>query len=378
MNKYEKIYLKALHRSKDSGVSWIDSAIAALAVDLENYTGETFEIGGPYGLRAEIMLISKSYALTLTPSFRGDKIELYYDTGEQTQSHQPSTIGAANGFNNVQARLPNSIGEIVAVMTHQVECRIGDADYVQQQSALAEIASELGVVCFKPRYHGIGNDKNTVLFYTAEDAERNLLVDKQVFASFRNLSDSIEEKGHIQVPTEKVHLNFFWSFENSDIDNQLNYDFANAGKLDLRSNRWRDILKGAIRFALANKCQRDHIAQTGGWGALREADEVYNDLNREKIAAFKMWHENIFLGNITFSGEQRLAVIAGKESVYKQYLDETIYNFSCSFCVAERDQKLERMIRAWNQDERLPKSGKDIEKITRRIEALGGFSMLWF
>ena len=87
MNKYEKIYLKALHRSKDSGVSWIDSAIAALAVDLEDYTGETFEIGGPYGLRAEIMLISKSYALTLTPSFRGDKIELYYDTGEQTQSH---------------------------------------------------------------------------------------------------------------------------------------------------------------------------------------------------------------------------------------------------------------------------------------------------
>ena len=34
MNKYEKIYLKAKGRSHGSDASWLDSAIAALAVDL--------------------------------------------------------------------------------------------------------------------------------------------------------------------------------------------------------------------------------------------------------------------------------------------------------------------------------------------------------
>ncbi len=118
MNKYEKIYFKASQRAGCSNVSWLDSAIAALAVDLEDYTGEIFKVGGPYGLRAEVMLTSETYSLTLTSCFRGNEIELYYDTGERTQRHQPNTIGAVNGFNNVQARLSDSVENIVAIMTH--------------------------------------------------------------------------------------------------------------------------------------------------------------------------------------------------------------------------------------------------------------------
>ena len=67
MNKYEEIYLKAAHRAKGSAVSWLDSAVAALAVDLESYVGEVFEIGGPYGLRAEVVISSPNYSLTVVP-----------------------------------------------------------------------------------------------------------------------------------------------------------------------------------------------------------------------------------------------------------------------------------------------------------------------
>ena len=117
MNKYEEIYLKAAHRAKGSAVSWLDSAVAALAVDLESYVGEVFEIGGPYGLRAEVVISSPNYSLTVVPCFEDNGLKLYYDTGKKKQNHQPNTIGAVNGFNNLQARLPNTIVEIVAIMT---------------------------------------------------------------------------------------------------------------------------------------------------------------------------------------------------------------------------------------------------------------------
>lgn len=117
MNKYEKIYLKATQRSKGATASWLDSAIAALAVDLEEYLGEHMEVGGPYGLRAEVVISSSSYILTITPSFTDGKLSLYYDTGRANERHPAGSIGAMNGFNNVQAPLPDTFAEIVGVMS---------------------------------------------------------------------------------------------------------------------------------------------------------------------------------------------------------------------------------------------------------------------
>lgn len=117
MNKYEKIYLKAMQRSKGSTVSWLDSAIAALAVDLEEYLGEHMSVGGPYGLRAEVVILSNSYILTITPSFTDGKLSLYYDTGKAGEQHPAGSIGAVNGFNNEQAPLPDTFAEIVGVMS---------------------------------------------------------------------------------------------------------------------------------------------------------------------------------------------------------------------------------------------------------------------
>ena len=51
MNKYERIYSKATENGRNA--SWMDTAIAALAVDIEEYTGIPVTVSGPFGLRAE-------------------------------------------------------------------------------------------------------------------------------------------------------------------------------------------------------------------------------------------------------------------------------------------------------------------------------------
>lgn len=55
----------------------------------------------------------------------------------------------------------------------------GSYQYSLQQDALDAIAAKVGVVAFRPNYHGGEGDKNTVLFYTKEDALYNLEVDRQ-------------------------------------------------------------------------------------------------------------------------------------------------------------------------------------------------------
>lgn len=76
MNKYEKIYQKALQRSGSSNVSWLDSAIAALAVDVEEYTRQPVKVSGPFGLRAEVYLTVGKNCTVITPSFKDDALKL--------------------------------------------------------------------------------------------------------------------------------------------------------------------------------------------------------------------------------------------------------------------------------------------------------------
>lgn len=120
MNKYEKIYLKAAEKRS---ASWLDSAIAALAVDLEEYIGKPVEVSGPFGLRAEVMFkVGDTYTI-ITPSFdkKDGGFKLYYDTGKQTEGYPPQSLGAWNGFNNVQAPLPDTFEEISAIITRRTE-----------------------------------------------------------------------------------------------------------------------------------------------------------------------------------------------------------------------------------------------------------------
>lgn len=258
-------------------------------------------------------------------------------------------------------------------MEHEI---FGRPEYERQQRALDAIAAKLDVVCFRPSYHGKIGDKNTVLFYTQEDAAYNEEVDKEESRYSRSEAASLMKSG-LTISNGCIYRDHFWSFENSDVNGAESYNYANFGKIDLRSPRWIESLEGAVRLSLAKRRQYEHIAHTGGWSALREADGTYNDLNREQIAAFKMQHGTAFLGNINFYDEQRQRVIAGEESVYEEYTGQLVYNFGCSFCTPSADEKLEEMIVAWNGG-CLPKSLKDIAKITNRIDAIGGLNFLWY
>ncbi len=114
MNKYEKIYQKA--REQNARASWLETAIPALAIDLEEAIGETVKVSGPFGLRAELWLTAGNRFIRLTPDFSTGTLKLYYDTGETTNRFQPGTLGDRNGFNNVQTPLPDTLDEIVKLL----------------------------------------------------------------------------------------------------------------------------------------------------------------------------------------------------------------------------------------------------------------------
>ena len=222
-----------------------------------------------------------------------------------------------------------------------------DVWYTQQQKTLDEIAEKLGVVAYRPSYHGAERDKNTVLFYLKEDEEHNREVDRQPVRYSRS---EAKDRG-VNVNSECVYRDHFWSFENSDANGQLDMGWANNGKLNLRSLDWKTKLEGSITFAFARKMQFNYVRSTGGYLELREADNTYNDWNREQLRALKMMHGRLFLGSINFHGDQRKKVVAGKEGIYEELLDQMVYNFGCDFAVPVPDKELGDLIRAWNGDQ---------------------------
>lgn len=119
-----------------------------------------------------------------------------------------------------------------------------------------------------------------------------------------------------------------------------------------------------------------YLASIGGIGYLREADDTYNDINREEIETFKSVFGTAFLGRINFSGEQHKDVVSGKRSVFEEYVGQKIYNFGCDFVIPEKDDILEGWIRNWNAG-KYEKGIKLIDAIFDRIDELGGIRLLW-
>lgn len=249
--------------------------------------------------------------------------------------------------------------------------------YTEQQEALNSIAAALGVVAYRPNYHAKANDKNTVLLYTKEDAAHNKEVDAELISYTRSQAADLSKAWKQDIQDKFVYRDCFWCFENSDINGGFSLQSANHGKLNLGLSTWRQVLEGDIRIALARKMQHLHIAKTGGLLALREADEVYNNLNREIIKAMKLRDGHTYMGSINIY-QDRERVISGEEDVYKEYLSGPIYNFACDFCVPVKDEELRQRIIRWNREETLPKSGREVDEMTKRIEKLGGINFIWF
>ena len=60
-----------------------------------------------------------------------------------------------------------------------------DVWYTQQQKTLDEIAEKLGVVAYRPSYHGAERDKNTVLFYLTRSTTARLTVSRFAIPALR-------------------------------------------------------------------------------------------------------------------------------------------------------------------------------------------------
>lgn len=253
-----------------------------------------------------------------------------------------------------------------------------DWRYTLQQRTLDKIASRLGVVAYRPDYHHKVRDKNTVLFYIREDSDHNRKVDREHTRYTRSEANDLMKYSKVNIPDRYIWRDPFWSFENSDANGMLDYRFANYGKLDLRTNRWEDVLEGHVRLALAKKIQYMHIAGSGGYLALREADSVNNALNRKEIAAMKQIYGTVYLVDVNYFGEKKEQILAGENSIFEEVTDEPVCNFAGSFCVPKRDPELEQMILAWNRDDRLPKKGADVDKMQNRVAAIGGINLVWY
>lgn len=255
--------------------------------------------------------------------------------------------------------------------------RTEDRRYNEQQQWLDLIAAKLGVVCYRPDYHADDRDANTVMFYTKADAEHNRKVDRQPTRYTRSEAADRKKYSGIEIPDEYVWRDYFWSFENTDVNGHLDYGFGNHGKLDLRGSNWRDVQEGSIRFAFAKKQQRTYLWATGGPLELREADTTYNDWNREMIEALALQYGKLYLGDINYYGERREKVAAGGE-IYDEYTQGTVHNFEYSYAVPVPDEELRKLVQAWNGCNSLPMPSGIIDKIFDRVKKLGGVHLIWY
>lgn len=126
---------RAIQKLHDKG-NWIDAIVKPLAQEIsvrlgpsKNLPFHDWEIYGPFGLGSETTIYffctderdivkGETYSITLHPSFTDAGLRLTYNTGEKKDNYAPGTIGWMNGFNNVEAPLPDSIEEIMKLLTH--------------------------------------------------------------------------------------------------------------------------------------------------------------------------------------------------------------------------------------------------------------------
>lgn len=111
MNKYEEIYNKAKTK-----VRWRDTAIAALAADIEKATGKPVRVSGPFGLRAEVVVEVGDEYLLVTPEFDNGNLKIFCDTGEVTNDYPPESLGSWNNMHHVRVPLPDSMDEILKML----------------------------------------------------------------------------------------------------------------------------------------------------------------------------------------------------------------------------------------------------------------------
>lgn len=88
-----------------------------------------------------------------------------------------------------------------------------------QERDFDDVASRLGVVAYRPEYHGKGNDKNTVLFYTKEDHKKNLELERSGTMITTSQADAMKwHRMSLAGLEDQIERPYFFWFENSDIN----------------------------------------------------------------------------------------------------------------------------------------------------------------
>ena len=136
-----ELQIERLKKKKNNIGGWHANLVHPLAKVLTPLLDcETYEILGPFGLRCETSIWFKKknstakycdYSLSLTvqceffdnreykrnycePPMKN--VYLLYDTYERDNSYQHGSIGELNGFNKIEAPLPESIDEIIKLI----------------------------------------------------------------------------------------------------------------------------------------------------------------------------------------------------------------------------------------------------------------------
>lgn len=98
-------------------------------------TGYDYEILGPFGMRASssLWIVDKTkdrkelmdyvvWSITVCSHYdEDDNVYLTYDTGKKKGNYDPMSIGALNGFDNVEEILPDTIDEVWEIMKSKKE-----------------------------------------------------------------------------------------------------------------------------------------------------------------------------------------------------------------------------------------------------------------
>ena len=119
--------------------------------------------------------------------------------------------------------------------------------------------------------------------------------------------------------------------------------------------------------------RQNYAASCGGYFAIHEADDTFNNINARIVHGILQQYGKAYMGQINYYGQQRQDVVDGKRSVFEEYTGQRLFTDCCDFCVPEQDEKLEKMIRAWNRCS----NGRRVDAILNRIHALHGEYIFW-
>lgn len=127
---------KRLKKLQEKG-GWYQQVLVPLAEALSKKLNMPYDIYGPFGLGFETSIYffpsgkigsivkEDTYSITVHPSSRPhddwrtpfeDCFCLAYNTGEKKNEYPEGTIGCLNGFNNVEAELPDNLEKILEIV----------------------------------------------------------------------------------------------------------------------------------------------------------------------------------------------------------------------------------------------------------------------